>query len=175
MNNIIAAGLWTQLSKLITEMSIVVVICFFVGMMFVIIEFFQPAHNIFSACGATLIIFSIVIRMLEGGTVAMLFMMTFSAFILVAASHIIMLFFTKSLWLSSKYKNAESSEIADSSSYAFLVNLEGFSTTDISPQGHMSINDINFFVTSNERIEKGKKVKVVDVDGDKILVEKVEE
>ena len=48
-----------------------------------------------------------------------------------------------------------------------------FRSTDISLTGHVSINDVNFFVCSKKPIEKGSIVRVLDVDEENIFVEKL--
>ena len=54
--------------------------------------------------------------------------------------------------------------------YSYLLGREGVATTDINGTGHMSLDDVNFFVSGDEFIEKGCMVRVVRVDGESIKV-----
>ena len=59
--------------------------------------------------------------------------------------------------------------------YEQLVNSEAITLTDLRPVGTIKINNTNYSAISNGQwIEKDSTVRVVEVDGTKILVEKIE-
>ncbi|GAB3795475.1 NfeD family protein [Virgibacillus kimchii] len=59
-------------------------------------------------------------------------------------------------------------------SYEQLVSQEGITLNDLRPVGTIRINNKDYSAVSNGQwIEKGSEIKVVQVDGTKILVEKV--
>ena len=57
--------------------------------------------------------------------------------------------------------------------FGFLVNKVGTTKTICKPIGKMEIDNIEYQVISNgDYIEAGEKVRVVEVDGDTIVVKK---
>lgn len=163
-------GLMESLKNLFADMSIIVLFMIFVGLMFIIIELFQPSKGIFTICGGMLVALGIVFRMLGGGTVVMLFLMLFFVSVVVLLSHFIMLYFQKSQWLSQSLNLAISEHADPKGEYQYLVGQVGIATSDIKDSGTISVNDVNFHVCSGEKIKKGSMVTVVRVDEDKVFV-----
>ena len=170
----ISGALYRNLVDLFAGMSAVTVICVSIGLILIVIEFFQPAYKYPTYCGCALIALGVVVRMLGGGTFIMLFYMAFFCVTVLMAAHLIMLVTQKKAWLTHslalKLRRAMQN---DGEGYDYLRGREGVATTDIDGNGHMSLDDVNFFVTGDEFIEKGCLVRVVRVDGDSIRVEGV--
>ncbi len=174
----IAAGLWHNLTELFSGMGIVTLMLFAVGLMLIVIEFYQPSYGIPTYCGVTLLLAAIVIRMLAGGTFVMLFFMVFFCSVILVAAHLLMLCTQKRIWLTQsltlKLENSMR-EDDDDDGYADLLGRDGIATTDIDGNGHVRIDDVNFFVTSDTFVPKDSVVRVVQVSGDRIEVEAVQE
>ncbi len=167
----ISAGLRNNLVELFTGMSVVTFILLSLGLMLIVVEFFQPAHKISAYCGAVLTLCGIAVRMLSGGTLVMLFFMVFFCAVVLLAAHILKLFTQKRAWLATSLAlKLERSVQEETDGYEYILGREGVATTDISGNGHMSLDNVNFFVSSQEFIAKGSKVRVVHVFGDSIKV-----
>ena len=164
------SSLGIEIVTLFEDMTASVVVLFALGLILVIAEFFRPMRGLGYGCGAAVLVCAIVLRMLSGGTVGTLFLMLFlTAFILFGA-HLFMIALHKREWLlvSSGITDEEGAD-----KYSYLIGLRGVTTTSVAPSGHMSINDINFYVTGEVAIDVGVEVVVKNVSGDRIIVEPV--
>ncbi len=161
--------------ELFEGMSVSAFMCLTLGLMFVVIEFFQTTNGFAASCGSALIIAGTVIRMLASGSVGVLFWIAFFVAVILFAAHSVALFTQKRNWLVQSLTLAldESPVMTRGSGYAYLKNLTGVATTDIDLTGHVSINDVNFFVSSKTPIEKGSLVRVIGVDDENVFVERL--
>lgn len=168
-------GLGEQFVKLFSEMSVVTFILLVLGIMLVVTEFFSPARGVVGALGALLLALGVAVRMLAGGTLAMLFLLIAFIAAIVLPVHLVMMRLHKHDWLAHALALAVSGEENPvTREYSFLKGHAGIATTDIDPKGHMAINDINFFVTSLRPVKKGAAVIVTEVCGDRIVVEQTD-
>ena len=168
---LIAAGLRSNLAELFAGMSVVTFMLILVGLMLIVVEFFQPSYGFPTACGSALVLLGITVRMLSGGTLVMLFFMVFFCAVLLLTVHMLMLLTQKRAWLATSLAfTLKRSMQPEEGGYAFLLGQDGVATTDISGSGHMAIDDVNFFVGSETFIPKGTAVRVVRVAGDSIRV-----
>ena len=165
----ICSRLYDDLSGLFGDMSIVTFMLLVLGLMLIVVEFFQPSYRFPTYCGSVLIALGIIVRMLSGGTLLMLFYMVFGCAAVLIAAHLIMLVTQKRPWLSHSLALKLRRSMQDDG-YSYLLGREGVATTDINGTGHMSLDDVNFFVSGDEFIEKGCMVRVVRVDGESIKV-----
>ncbi len=160
-------SLGNEIAALFADMTASVVVLFALGLILIIAEFFRPMRGLGYGCGAAVLACSIVLRMLSGASAGTLFLMLFiSAFFLFGA-HLLMIALHKREWLlvSSGITDEEGAD-----RYSYLIGLRGVTTTAVAPSGHMSINDINFYVTSETAIDVGVEVVVKNVSGDRIIV-----
>lgn len=95
--------------------------------------------------------------------------MVFACAAVLLVLHMIMLVTHKKGWLTHSLALKLRRSIQDDG-YEHLLGREGVATTDIDGTGHMSLDDVNFFVSGDEFIEKGCLVRVVHVDGESIRV-----
>lgn len=163
-----------EISVLFGDMSFVVIVLGVAGLALVIVEFFQPMYGIGAGSGSALIVAAVVVRMLAYGTEGMLFFMLFFVACILLVSHALMLRLHKREWLTQSVYATEEPDNEDDI-YSFLLSLEGTATTRIDGYGHMSINDVNFYVTAESPIQKGERVRVVKVEGDRIVVRRADE
>ena len=170
----IAAGLRSNLAELFAGMSVVTFMLILVGLMLIVVEFFQPSYGFPTACGSALVLLGITVRMLSGGTFIMLFYMVLIIAVVILGAHMLMLATQKKPWLTQSLAlKLENALPEDTDDYSFLLGRDGVATTDIDGNGHMAIDDVHFFVTSGVFIAKGTNVRVVRVAGDRIDVSAV--
>lgn len=96
----IYATLGTEFVELFSQMSVMAFVCLLIGVVLIIVEFFQPISGILITCGSILIIVGVALRMIFGGTFAMMFFMFFFCVAICLCAHIIMLFRHKKDWLT---------------------------------------------------------------------------
>ena len=58
--------------------------------------------------------------------------------------------------------------------YGSLVGSAGVAITPIDLSGNVTVNDVNLAVYSEKPIPQGASVRIVRVDPDKIIVERIE-
>ncbi len=170
----ICATLGKEIANLFSGMSAVSAVMLLLGLMLIIAEFFRPMRSLGYASGGITVALAVVIRMLSGANVATLYLMLiFVAFILFAA-HLLMLALQKREWLLLSSGIADEETGGDDAEYSYLVGLRGITTTAVAPSGHVAINDINFYVTSQQPIDVGVEVVVKRVSGAQIIVEPID-
>ena len=170
---LVSASFGTEIARLFSGMSTLSAVLLTVGLILIITEFFRPIKGIGIGCGSAVTACGVTVRMLSDGSVGMLFaLLLFIAAILLAA-HLLMLALHKREWLIPSLGIVDEEPPPDDE-YSYLIGLRGYTTTAVAPSGHMSINDINFYVTSSMPIDSGVEVEVKKVSGAKIIVEPVE-
>lgn len=170
----LSVSLGREIVKLASGMSAVVAVLFAVGLILVVTEYFQSTKGVAYGCGIAVIVTAIALRMVSGGSAGMLFIMLFAVAFVLFGTHLIMLALHKREWLLLSSGIADVENYSDGK-YSFLVGLVGITTTPVAPSGHMSINDINFYVTARQHIDAGVEVTVKEVNGDKIVIEPLSE
>ena len=155
------------ISALFADMTATVLILLALGLVLVIAEFYRPMKGLGYGCGSAVLVLGVTLRMLASPSVATLFLMLFFIAAILLAAHLLMIALHKREWLlvSTGITDEENAD-----KYSYLVGLRGTTTTSVAPNGHMSINDINFYVTSSTPIDVGVDVVVVKVSGDRIIV-----
>lgn len=171
----ITSGAGTSFIEMFLKTSISSIMCIVVGLMLIIIELFQGTHKkLAGVLGGISIIVGIAIRMLTGPSVGVLFFIVLSIAFVLLGTHLLMLVLQKRRWLIQSLSLALHDEEylkTHTEDYKKLIDLTGIATTDIDETGHMSIGDVNFFVTAAEFIKKGSTVRVLEADRQHILVE----
>ena len=156
--------------ELFQNMSVTTFMLVTLGIMLIVVEFFQPSHRFPTYCGIVLIALGITLRMLGGGTFIMLFYMLFFCTVIIFAVHIIMLATQKKAWLTQSLALKLESSISEEDEYSHLLGRDGIATTDIDGSGHITVEDVILLVTGDEFISKGTKVRIVRVSGDSVRV-----
>lgn len=170
------ADFWNEFVRLFTGMGVAAGICIVLGLILVIIEIFQPGFGFFGGLGTLLIIAGIVIRMLQGGSLLMLFIMIFIVVVILLGAFLIMVRSMKYGWLSRtdliQTGTAVSPERSDATQdFSKLVNRTGKTTTPLRPSGKAVIDGTVYdVVTQGAFIDVNKDIKVVEVEGVRIVV-----
>ena len=169
--SIFVNSIGSEISMFLGDMTASVSILVALGLILVIAEFFRPMKGLGYGCGFSSLVLGVIMGMLASPSVGALFIMSlFIAFVLLAA-HLVMIALQKREWL---FVSTGIIDEENADKYSYLVGLCGTTTTSVAPNGHMSINDINFYVTSSEPIDVGVEVIVRRVSGDRIIVEPVD-
>lgn len=177
--NLLTAG--SDFVTLFADAGLVTAICLLVGLIFCGIECFVPGFGFFGISGGVLIIFGIVYRMVMGGSWWHLF---YLCLIVILSVTVLILCAIRSarFGIISKTPIIENSTALptdyakNEKNYGYLLNKKGITTTICKPVGKIEIDGQQYQAISNgDYLEKDSKVRVVEVDGDTIVIKKVEE
>ena len=168
-----------DLPSILDYMNMVIVIrvaCLIIGFAFVTFEIFEPGLG---APGITGGIF-LLIGILTFGNLMDSMIALFVIIVLLAIMVFIAYQSAKKGLLAKKIILGErfSKELgySTSKSYKSLLGLEGITITVLRPAGKAKIDDKEYDVVSAGRfIDEDEKVKVVEVEGSRIVVSKIEQ
>lgn len=150
--------------------NILVVVLWITGLILFAVEFFQPMRGISYALGILLTVAAFTVRMIIGSP-GEAFVFVWVTAVLMFVLHSVALFTKKRDWLRvSKMKRASER----SKRYGSLVGSSGVAITPIDLSGNVTVNDVNLAVYSEKPIPQGANVRIVRVDPDKIIVERIE-
>lgn len=171
---------WEEFVLTFKEIGIVPAICLIVGIVFVIVEIFQPGFGFFGITGGILIIAGIAVRMFMHGAGNPLLQMV----ILIGIITIVLLLaFAVMVWsmrrgllsrtsLVSKGAAVGHDRTLGTMDYGFLVGKEGVAQCALRPSGNVLIEGkIYDVVSQSEFVEKGTQVVVTQTEGGRIVVE----
>lgn len=170
-----------DITTLFADAGIIAGICLFVGLLFCAIECFVPGFGFFGISGGALIVFGIVYRMVMGGTWWHFFYMCSIALIFLALIILIAIRSARFGFLSKtaiiENSTALPKDYADNEkNYGYLLNKTGITVTICKPVGKIEIEGKLYQAISNgDYLEKDSKIIVVEVDGETIVVKKLEE
>lgn len=151
---------------------------FVVGFVALFLELFVPAAGVVGALGIICMIVGTVLAYTSSGRfVGSIFL----AGVLIGTPVMIMLglkafpksFVGKKLILSKSLEQEEGFTSAENEKYQILKGREGLAVTNLRPSGMIVIDGKKYsVVTAGEMIEKQAQVRVVKVEGNRIVVRK---
>lgn len=172
--------MWAELSQLFTSMQWYVILILCIGILFVFIEFFVPGFGFFGISGLTCIVAGIVTHaVLTKSIIQVVALVLIFSLVLI----IVFLLFIRSARFGLlgktpfiEKKTAVPTDYAKKSEFANLVGEIGVAVTPLRPSGKFMIDEKVYegICETAEMIETGEYVKVVKVEGIKIIVEKTE-
>ncbi len=172
---IIAAAVFWGTSYVKGLVSIYYIALFLGGILFIIIEAVAPVTGIFAAIGIVMMLYSIILAL--GGNLSAVYMLLGSLVIAILIFAIIVKKLPSSrLWQRVLLKDSSTSArgYTSSSDNSALINKEGIVTTELRPSGTILINDSPIDVVSEgSYISKGEKVRIVKIEGSRIIVRKI--
>ncbi len=161
--------------KLFAEMNGLVAICLVAGLILCVVEIFQPGYGVFMGLGILLLIAGIGIRLADGGSFAMLFILAMFIVLLLLAAFMVMLIMSKAGWLGRLKANPAAQQQAQKD-YYYLLNMKGVCETDLNPGGSIQIEGDKYDASADcNYIGAGCAVKVAEVDGAKLVVREIKE
>ncbi|MGP4074422.1 NfeD family protein [Halobacillus sp. K22] len=162
-------------SYLATDMFIVMMLVYFLGIILMVIDGKLINDGTLATIGAAVMVIAVgfsapnwvaglysVIGVILGGAASLLFLKVFKH---------------RKMWTKITLRDQLSSEMGYNSmkeSYQFLIDKTGKALTDMRPVGTIKIEEEDYSAVSNGQwISKDDNIKVVSVDGTKILVKKI--
>lgn len=172
--------MWQSFILLFAEMPIIVYILFIVGIVLCAIEMFVPGFGIFGISGGALLIASMVIRLANNGDIYMLlYMLLFAVIILTVLLLIISRAINKGKLGKSAIFDVGTSvpegRTEGTKDYSYLVGKTGKTVTLLRPIGSAEFDNgvIVDVIAKSGSIDAGTAVKVVYVEGQKVVVEEI--
>ena len=173
---LIAAAVFWGSSYVKGLVSLYQIAIFIVGVIFIIIEILTPTVGLLAGIGVVAIFYSLILAM--GGDINAIYMMVISLVIAIIIFAIIIKKLPSSkLWKKIILTNTSSTEqgYVSSVDYSQYLNKEGIVLTELRPSGSVEIDGAPVDVVSEGKfISKGEKVRVVKIEGMRIIVRKIE-
>lgn len=145
------------------------------GILLILIELYVPGFGFWGISGIGCIAFSLFLTL--GGNMAAVSMLSLSLVIAIGVFLLILKFLPASrLWTKLVLHETETAQAGFSSShdYSSYLGKEGVVISFLRPAGMIEINGVHLDVVSEgQYIEPGTKIKVVSVNGSRILVRRV--
>ena len=166
-----------------TDLSTISIILFLVGIILMIVEMFTPGFGLAGLSGLIILIFDVIFSANSFKHVFCLmffFMLIFFVMIFLAIIFIILLYLISHDKLPNhlvlKEKTSTSSGFISNDEQTDLVGLIGTTITELRPAGIAMINYKRIDVVSHgDYIERKKKVRVINVKGNRIIVKEIKE
>lgn len=172
---IIAAGVFFGSSYVKGLVSLYQIAIFIVGIIFIIIEILTPTIGLLAGLGVVAILYSLILAM--GGDIDAMLMMAISFVIaIIIFVLIIKKLPTSKLWSKIILTKTSSSEggYVSSVDYSRYLHKEGIALTELRPSGSVKIDDdVLDVVSEGSYISKGEKIRVVKIEGMRIIVRKI--
>lgn len=171
--------MWFEITLLFTEMGIASAICLALGLLFIIIEIFNPGFGFFGIAGIILLVAGIVLRISDSGKgnpLTQLFILLLISIIVIIIAFIIMTYSAKKGWLSRTPLVMADSALpsgitAGTDDYTFLLGKDGITATTLRPSGIVIIDDKRYDVVAlGTFIDINTLVEVIQVEGVRIVV-----
>ena len=173
---LIAAAVFWGSSYVKGLVSLYQIAIFIVGVIFIIIEILTPTVGLLAGIGVVAIFYSLILAM--GGDINAIYMMVISLVIAIIIFAIIIKKLPSSkLWKKIILTNTSSTEqgYVSSVDYSQYLNKEGIVLTELRPSGSVEIDGVPVDVVSEGKfISKGEKVRVVKIEGMRIIVSQIE-
>jgi membrane-bound serine protease (ClpP class) len=155
------------------------IILLIAGMIAIFLEIFIPAGGVIGIIGAGCMIGGIVnaylnIGSLEGTILLVSALVATPVFIALALKVFPHTYFGKKLILDKTLSREEGYSASEEKKYSLLAGQEGIALSPLRPSGMVKIRDSKYsVVTSGEFIAKDAKVRVIQVEGNRIIVREV--
>ncbi len=172
---IIAAAVFWGSSYVKGLVSLYQIAIFIVGIIFIIVEILTPTVGILAAVGIVAILYSLILAM--GGDINAIYMMVLALIIAIIIFVIIIKKLPSSkLWQKLVLTNTSSSEkgYVSAVDYSRYLNKEGTVLSELRPSGTAKIDgDLLDVISEGSFISKGEKIRVIKVEGVRIIVRKI--
>ena len=173
---LIAAAVFWGSSYVKGLVSLYQIALFIGGVIFIIIEILTPTIGLLAGIGVVAILYSLILAM--GGDINAIYMMAISLVIAIIIFAVILKKLPSSrLWKKLILTNTSSTEqgYVSSMDYSKYLNKEGVVLSELRPSGSVEIDGVPVDVVSEGKfISKGEKVRVVNIEGVRIIVRRVE-
>ena len=170
---------WQEFAYTFSDIGWLPAILLVLGLIFVIVELFVPGYGFFGISGGILVIAALIIRSYNNGggnPVIQAFVLLGVAVLVVGIAAIILLILVKKGVFSRTgfvlgRTSVDKVRSEGTPDFTVLVGEVGVAKCDLRPVGTAEIGDRLYdVVTRGEYIVSGSSVKVVDVEGVRIIV-----
>lgn len=172
---LIAAGVLFSTEYMNGSFSFWEVIVFLTGVVLISIEIIIPGVGLFAVLGVIAVLYSFVMAL--GGNVFAFYALLISLILAIISFALIVKKLPSSkLWNNIVLRDTESGKkgFFSSSDYSGLLGQKGEVISKLRPAGSMKVGEEKFDVISKgEFIEVGENVEVVEIIGNKIIVNKI--
>jgi len=164
---------------LFTDMNTLSAVLLIVGLILCIVEICVPGFGVFGIAGATSIVAGVIALLAYGASATQFFIMLFISLVVLGILFIIAVHSAKKGLLSKTPLVTSSAAVSEDygspeKNFGKLLGKEGILMCDCKPVGRAKIDDEEYEVTSkHEFLLKGTHVKVIEVEGQKIVVRAV--
>lgn len=171
--------MWYEITLLFSEMGVASAICLVLGLIFIIIEIFNPGFGFFGISGIILLIAGMALRVSDGGKgnpLAQLLLMILISVIVIIIAFSIMTYSAKKGYLSRTPIVMKDSALptgitSGTEDYSFLIGKEGLTATSLRPSGIVTIDGKRYDVVAlGTFIDINTTVEVIQVEGVRIVV-----
>lgn len=171
--------MWQEIGKLFTTNEIIPVIFIMIGLVFCIVEIFKSKFSSFGIVGGVLIIASLIAVMMLGGNATQFVFLIVLVILIIILAYCIMTIVTEKSLFTKKSRlikeNVVNAKDEEEKTLNKLVGKVGTALTDLNSEGKIQVNGVTLnAVTNGEDIEKNSQVKIIKIDGIKIIVKKVD-
>lgn len=170
---------WQEFALVFSEIGWVPAVCLVLGLIFIIIEIFQPGFGVFGITGAVLVVIGIIVRLYHSGAGNPIL----QGVILIGVSTIVILIALAAMVISmkcgllSRTGFVQKSRAVDvdiskgTEDYNFLIGQHGRTTSILRPGGNAQIDGkIYTVISTNGFIASDTEIVVESIEGVKIMV-----
>ena len=167
--------MWQQIGKLFTTTQIIPVLVIVLGLVLCVWEICKSQFSSKGIIGGVLIMGSMIAVMMLKGTIAQfLFLLFVILIVIVLAFCLVTLLFDKTVFFKKPKKGEEVVEVDEEATLSKLVGKIGVAQTELNLEGKVLVSGVTLDAVSKTKIEKGAEIKIVKINGIKIVVEGTE-
>ncbi len=167
--------MWQQIGRLFTTTQIIPVLVILLGLGLCVWEICKSQFSSKGIIGGVLIMGSMIAVMMLKGTIAQfLFLLFFILIVIVLTFCIVTLLFDKTIFIKKSKKATEEVEVDEDATLSKLIGKIGIAQTELNLEGKVLVSGVTLDAVSKAKIEKGAEIKIVKIDGIKIVVEGIE-
>ncbi len=170
---------WQEFVYTFSDIGWLPAILLVLGLIFVIVELFVPGYGFFGITGGILVIAALIIRAYNNGggnpVIQAFVLLGVSILVLSIAAIVLLILVKKGVFSRTGFVLGRTSVSKDRSDgtpdFTCLIGETGTAKCDLRPVGTVEIGDKLYdVVTRGEYIVSGSGVKVIDVEGVRIIV-----
>lgn len=170
--------MWQQFVGLFSDYGLIAMIVMIFGLLMCMIEVIIPGFGVFGILGTLFTFGGAVARIIMGATGLQILSMLILIVVVVVVSVVLVTIFAKAGILSKSALVQDKTVVPvdyekPTKEQRKLIGKVGFAYTVFKPSGKMQLDGKIYDAISNEYIEKGEKIKVVEIKNNSIVVKKV--
>jgi membrane-bound ClpP family serine protease len=165
----------TFINGIVANLDVISIFCLLFGLILVIIEMFHPGFGVPGIAGAILLIVGVILT--ADSLIEALFLMSILLAILCVVLVLVLHSATKgklSKKLILRDEQKKETGYIGTEDLDYFLDKEGVANTVLRPSGTADLDGVKMdVVTQGEYVEKGAKIKIVKVQGRRIVVKQI--